>query len=109
MRVTAVARFAGSGLIYMRAILGLAPQALCCRPLRGLRGLGDAAARFAGLEINVKSKLALVSLMLLASTGCIVVGGYSSGRGLWIWPGSIIIFLIGLVFFLLMLFRSRRG
>ena len=106
MRVTAVARFAGSGLVYMRAILGLAPQALCCRPLRGL---GDAAARFAGLEINVKSKLAIVSLMLLASTGCIVVGGYSSGRGLWIWPGSIIIFLIGLVFFLLMLFRSRRG
>jgi hypothetical protein len=106
MRVTAAARFAGSGLVYMRAILGLAPQALCCH---SLRGLGDAAARFAGLEINVKSKLALVSLMLLASTGCIVVGGYSSGRGLWIWPGSIIIFLIGLVFFLLMLFRSRRG
>jgi len=50
-----------------------------------------------------------VFALLLTSTGCVIVGGYSNGRGLWIWPGSIIIFLIGLVFFLLMLFRSRRG
>jgi hypothetical protein len=33
--VTAIARFAGS-LIAGDSILGLAPQALCCRPLRGL-------------------------------------------------------------------------
>ena len=32
----AVARFAGSTALVGIAILGLAPQALCCRPLRGL-------------------------------------------------------------------------
>jgi len=32
----AVARFAGSNDIYSRLILGLAPQALRFRPLRGL-------------------------------------------------------------------------
>ena len=31
----AVTRFTGSGL-FCDLILGLAPQALCCRPLRGL-------------------------------------------------------------------------
>src|SRR6185369_12729470 len=34
-RLYAVARFAGSVLLLLRS-LGLAPQALCCRPLRGL-------------------------------------------------------------------------
>jgi hypothetical protein len=56
----------------------------------------------------VKLKLAIASLLLLASTGCIVVGGYSSDRGWFIWPGSIVLILVGLVLFLLMLFR-RRG
>jgi len=32
----AVARFAGSITLLRIAILGLAPQASCCRPLRGL-------------------------------------------------------------------------
>jgi len=32
----AVARFAGLHVFLLRLILGLAPQALCCRPLRGL-------------------------------------------------------------------------
>jgi len=47
-------------------------------------------------------------LLLLSSTGCVVVGGYSSGRGWFIWPGSIVILLIGLALILLMFFR-RRG
>jgi len=34
--VTALARFAGSIAIFLYRILGLAPQALFCRPLRGL-------------------------------------------------------------------------
>ncbi len=58
--------------------------------------------------MNVKVKLAIASLLLLASTGCVVVGGYSSDRGLWIWPGSIILLIIGLLLFFLMFFR-RRG
>ncbi len=57
---------------------------------------------------NVKLKLAVASLMLLASTGCVVVGGYSSGRGFWLWPGSIVFLLIGLLLLALMFFR-RRG
>jgi hypothetical protein len=57
--------------------------------------------------MNVKLKLAVASLLLLASTGCIVVGGYSSGRGFWLWPGSIVFLLIGLFLLLMMVFRRR--
>ena len=56
----------------------------------------------------MKLKLPIASLLLLASTGCVVVGGYSSDRGWYIWPGLIVLILIGLLLFLLMLFR-RRG
>ena len=55
---------------------------------------------------NMKLKTAIASLLLLASTGCVVVGGYSSGRGFWIWPGTFVILVIALILFLL--FR-RRG
>ncbi len=55
----------------------------------------------------MRLKLAVTSLMLLASTGCVVVGGYSSGRGFWLWPGSIVFLLIGLFFLLMMVFRRR--
>jgi len=58
--------------------------------------------------MNVKLKVVIVSLMLVASTGCVVVGGYSSDRGWYIWPGSIVLILVGLLLFLLMFFR-RRG
>jgi hypothetical protein len=56
----------------------------------------------------MRLRLAVVLLLLLSSTGCVVVGGYSSGRGFWIWPGSIIFILIGLGLLLLMFLR-RRG
>jgi fatty acid desaturase len=56
---------------------------------------------------RVKLKLAIASLLLLASTGCVVVGGYSSGRGFWLWPGSIVFVLIGLFLLLMMVFRRR--
>jgi len=57
-RLYAVARFAGS-IYFFNRILGLAPQALCCRPLRGLQSIFStgswgwrprlyAVARFAG-------------------------------------------------------------
>jgi hypothetical protein len=48
----------------------------------------------------------LAAILLLSGTlpGCIVAGGYSPGRGLFIWPGSFVIILVFVVFFLL-----RRG
>ena len=49
-----------------------------------------------------------IVLLLLSSTGCIVVGGYSNESGWYIWPGTIVLFVIGLVVFLLMLLRRRR-
>jgi hypothetical protein len=55
----------------------------------------------------MKLKTVLASLLLLASTGCIVVGGYSSERGFWIWPGTFVLLLIALALFLFL--RRRRG
>jgi len=57
------------------------------------------------LEAYVK-RLGIVSLMLLLTSGCVVVGGYSSGRGWFLWPGTIVIFLVVAVLFLLL---RRRG
>jgi fatty acid desaturase len=81
---------------------GACAQALRRRLLRRLKSFP-----LRGLETNVKLKLAVASLLLLASTGCVVVGGYSSGRGFWLWPGSIVFLLIGLFLLLMMVFRRR--
>ena len=54
----------------------------------------------------MKLKTAIASLLLLTSTGCIVVGGYSSERGWFIWPGTFVLLLVAVVLFLL--FRRRR-
>ncbi|HEU4795078.1 MAG TPA: hypothetical protein VFT02_05560 [Pyrinomonadaceae bacterium] len=48
----------------------------------------------------------LVALLLLSSTGCIVVGGYSAERGWFIWPGTFV--LLGIALLLFWLFRRRR-
>jgi len=53
----------------------------------------------------MKLKIAITLLLLLSSTGCIVVGGYSSGRGWFIWPGTFVLLIIGLILFFL--FRRR--
>ena len=50
-------------------------------------------------------QLVAITLLLLSSSGCIVAGGYSSGRGWFIWPGTIGILLILAILFLL--FRRR--
>ncbi|HKR21430.1 MAG TPA: hypothetical protein VJS17_02500 [Pyrinomonadaceae bacterium] len=50
-------------------------------------------------------RLSIVTLLLLLSSGCVVVGGYSSGRGWFIWPGTLGILLLVAVLFLL--FRRR--
>ncbi len=50
-------------------------------------------------------QVGIITLLLLFSSGCVVVGGYSSGRGWFIWPGTIGILLVVAVLFLL--FRRR--
>lgn len=51
-------------------------------------------------------KLAIALLLLLASTGCVVVGGYSNERGWFIWPGTFV--LLGIALLFILLFRRRR-
>ncbi|HSK62811.1 MAG TPA: hypothetical protein VK893_03190 [Pyrinomonadaceae bacterium] len=47
----------------------------------------------------------LITLAVLSSTGCVVVGGYSPEGGWFIWPGTFVLLGIALVVFLL--FRRR--
>jgi hypothetical protein len=50
-------------------------------------------------------QVGIITLLLLFSSGCVVVGGYSSGRGWFIWPGTIGILVVLAILFLL--FRRR--
>jgi len=50
-------------------------------------------------------QLSIITLLLLLSSGCVVAGGYSSGRGWFIWPGTIGLLLVVAVLFL---FLRRR-
>jgi hypothetical protein len=50
-------------------------------------------------------QVAFIVLTLLSS-GCVVVGGYSSDRGWFLWPGTIVIFLV--LAFLFVLLRRRK-
>ena len=52
------------------------------------------------------NKFGLGLLILMLTSGCVVVGGYSSGRGWFLWPGTIVIFLVIAVIFVLL---RRRG
>jgi len=47
-------------------------------------------------------QLGIITLLLLLSSGCVVAGGYSSGRGWFIWPGTIGLLLVVAVLFLLL-------
>jgi hypothetical protein len=51
-------------------------------------------------------RIGILSFILLLSSGCVVVGGYSSGRGWFLWPGSILTFLVVIALFLLL--RRRK-
>ena len=53
------------------------------------------------LEARVK-RAGVVSLILMLTSGCVVVGGYSSGRGWYLWPGTIVIFLVFALIFLIL-------
>ena len=50
-------------------------------------------------------QIGIITLLLFLSSGCVVAGGYSSGGGWFIWPGTIGILLVVAVLFLL--FRRR--
>ena len=50
-------------------------------------------------------RIGLVSFILLSS-GCVVVGGYSTERGWFLWPGTLVIFLVVGVLFLIL--RRRK-
>jgi hypothetical protein len=51
--------------------------------------------------------LLLLVAMVLFAPGCIVVGGYSSDSGFWIWPGTVILLAIGIALFFLIVRRRR--
>ncbi len=58
-------------------------------------------------EVSRRLAPLVVALLALAQPGCVVAGGYSSGRGFYVWPGSVVSILI-VVVLLLMLRRRRR-
>jgi hypothetical protein len=47
-------------------------------------------------------QIVIITLLLVLSSGCVVAGGYSSGSGWFIWPGTIGILLVVAVLFLLL-------
>lgn len=47
-------------------------------------------------------QVGIIALLLLFSSGCVVAGGYSSGRGWFIWPGTIGILVIVAILYLLL-------
>ena len=51
-------------------------------------------------------RLGILVATLLLSSGCVVAGGYSSGRGFFLWPGTIVMFVIAAILFLFL--RRRR-
>jgi hypothetical protein len=51
-------------------------------------------------------RIAIVLLTQLASSGCVVVGGYSSERGWFLWPGTIVIFFVVVILFFVL--KRRR-
>ena len=54
------------------------------------------------------SILTLLLVLALSQPACIVAGGYSSGRGFYIWPGSLLS-IIAIVVVLYLVLRRRRG
>jgi hypothetical protein len=51
-------------------------------------------------------RIGLFAIILTMLPGCVVVGGYGSERGWFLWPGTIVIFLVVALFVLLL--RRRR-
>ncbi|HEX7294729.1 MAG TPA: hypothetical protein VF251_03180 [Pyrinomonadaceae bacterium] len=53
-------------------------------------------------NFSITRVLLLLATTLFGATGCVVVGGYSSGRGFWIWPGTFVLLAVGIALLLLM-------
>ena len=53
-----------------------------------------------------RTRIGIISIILIMLPGCVVVGGYSSERGWFLWPGTIVIFLVVAVFVVLL--RRRK-
>ena len=53
-------------------------------------------SRSLGAGVRLAACLALCSML----SGCLVAG-YSSGSGVWVWPGSIVITIVLILFYLL--------
>jgi hypothetical protein len=51
-------------------------------------------------------QLVVLILTLFSSSGCVVVAGYDNQRGWYLWPGTIVIFLVAVLLFLLL--RRRK-
>lgn len=50
--------------------------------------------------------VSIISIIFIMLPGCVVVGGYNPERGWFLWPGTIVIFLVVGVFVLLL--RRRK-
>jgi hypothetical protein len=58
------------------------------------------------MRLQSLMKRVAIGLLTVLSSGCVVVGGYSSERGWFLWPGSVLIFVVVVVLFLLL--RRRK-
>jgi hypothetical protein len=58
------------------------------------------------MRLQLLMKRVAIGLLTVLSSGCVVVGGYSSERGWFLWPGSVLIFVVVVVLFLLL--RRRK-
>jgi hypothetical protein len=55
---------------------------------------------------EVLPRIATAAVLALSQPACVVAGGYSSDRGFYVWPGSLLSILVIVV--LLLLLRRRR-
>ena len=57
-------------------------------------------------SLLMKNLLATACALMLTQTGCVVVGGYSSEGGWYLWPGGLVISAVLIALWLL--WRGRR-
>jgi hypothetical protein len=51
-------------------------------------------------------RICIALFPLLLTSGCVMVGGYSGGRGWFLWPGTLVISIVVAILFILF---KRRG
>jgi hypothetical protein len=57
-------------------------------------------------SLYISRTVFLLVAAVFSASGCVVVGGYSSDRGFWIWPGTFV--LLGIALLLFFVLRRRR-